>query len=335
MIDDADPLLIAQAWLGEGHGVALASVVSTWGSAPRPAGSIMAVRSDGAFAGSVSAGCVEGAVIEAAQAALADGGLKRLAFGVTDPTAWAAGLTCGGKIEILVEPLVTAAAREGIAQLNAIRRAGKSAARAVDLASGSSRTLDPNDASDPLAAQAAALVRRDGGGEVVAGDRSFLLAAFNPPVDLAVIGAVHIAQALVRIAAPLGYRIRVIDPRVAFATPERFAGVLLIHDYPDEAFARSPLHQRSAVVALAHDSKIDDPALIAALASPAFYVGALGSRKTQDARLARLKELGLGADALARLHGPVGLPIGSKSPEEIAVSILADIIATLRGATAR
>lgn len=328
----ADPLFDAEQWLAEGRSVALATVISTWGSAPRQPGSQMAVRDDGAFTGSVSAGCVEGAVIEAGRASLVDGNLKRLAYGVEDATAWSAGLTCGGRIEILVEPLIAKAARETVATLNAMRRRDQPAVRATNLDTGACRIIDPHQGDGPLAAYAKDAARRDRCGEVVCDGTSWFLTVVNPPIDLVVIGAVHIAQALARIAVPLGYALRVIDPRGAFATEQRFPGVRLSHAYADEALARAPLHSRSAVVALAHDGKIDDPGLIAAFRSPAFYIGALGSQKTQAARRERLKAAGFSDADLARLHGPVGLPIGSKTPEEIAVSIIADIIATLHGA---
>lgn len=327
-----DPLFAAEEWLAEGHGVALATVISTWGSAPRPAGSQMAVRGDGAFAGSVSAGCVESAVIEAARLALVDRKLKRLSFGVADSIAWSVGLTCGGRIEILVEPLVSQTARDSLLTLNNRRRCELPTVRAVQFQTGNCCVIDPHEEDGPFAALAAEAARTDRSGEVTVDGATWMLVVANPAVDLVVIGAVHIAQALARIATPLGYRIRVIDPRPSFATEDRFPGVALTQDYPDEALARSPLHQRSALVALAHDPKIDDPALIAALESPAFYVGALGSKKNQGARRERLKVHGFSESDLARLHGPVGLPIGSKTPEEIAVSIVADIIATMHKA---
>jgi xanthine dehydrogenase accessory factor len=315
----------AERWLNDGRGVTLVTVMSTWGSAPRLPGSQMAVRDDGAFAGSVSAGCIEGAVIEAALTAKT---CQRLAYGIADETAWSAGLTCGGRIELLVEPLAGGAARETVAAWNALRRRGRTAVRAVELTSGACRIIDIDEETDALAACARDAALRDRSGEISCDDQTWFLTVANPPIDLVIVGAVHIAQVLVRMAGPLGYRIRIIDPRPAFATAERFPGVLLTHAYPDDAIAQVPLHARSAVVVLAHDPKIDDPALIAALNSAAFYIGALGSQKTQAARRERLKAEGFGDDDLARLHGPVGLPIGSKTPEEIAVSIIADIIKT-------
>jgi xanthine dehydrogenase accessory factor len=323
-----DPLTVAAAWLAEGHRAAVATVLSTWGSAPRSAGSQMAIRDDGAFAGSVSAGCVEGAVIEAAQQALAANKPQRLGYGVTDSTAWAAGLTCGGRIEILVEPLTA----ETAAAWNGLRACGRSVVRAVEMESGRSHVFDPYADERALARLAREAARCDQSRQVEHDGTDWFLIVANPPVDLVVVGAVHIAQALARIAAPLGYGLRIIDPRGAFATAERFPGIALFHDYPDEVLAHAPLHPRSAVVALAHDPKIDDPALIAGLNSPAFYVGALGSQKTQALRRERLKAAGFSNGDLARLHGPVGLPIGSKTPEEIAVSIVADLIATVHKA---
>ncbi len=315
----------AERWLNDGRGVTLVTVMSTWGSAPRLPGSQMAVRDDGAFAGSVSAGCIEGAVIEAALTAPT---CRRLAYGIADETAWSAGLTCGGRIELLVEPLAGDAAHEAVATWNALRRRGRIAVRAVEPTSGACRIIDIDAETDALAACARDAALRDRCGEISCGGQTWFLTVANPPIDLVIVGAVHIAQALVRMAAPLAYRFRIIDPRPAFATAERFPGVTLTHAYPDEAIAKAPLHARSAVVVLAHDPKIDDPALIAALNSAAFYIGALGSQKTQAARRERLKAEGFGDDDLARLHGPVGLSIGSKTPEEIAVSIIADIIKT-------
>jgi Xanthine and CO dehydrogenases maturation factor, XdhC/CoxF family len=320
-----DPAEAAERWLNDGHSVTLVTVMTTWGSAPRLPGSQMAVRDDGAFAGSVSAGCIEGAVIEAALAAPT---CRRLAYGIADETAWSAGLPCGGRIELLLEPLAGDAARQALATWNALRRRGRIAVRAVEPTSGACRIIDPDAESDALAACARDAALRDRSGEIFCDGQTWFLTVANPPIDLVIVGAVHIAQALVRMASPLGYRIRIIDPRPAFATAERFPGIALLCEYPDDVLAQAPLHAHSAVVVLAHDPKIDDPALIAALHSPAFYIGALGSQKTQAARRERLKAASFSDDDLARLHGPVGLPIGSKTPEEIAVSIIADIIKT-------
>jgi xanthine dehydrogenase accessory factor len=324
MHDDSDPLFVAETWLAAGHGVALATVLSTWGSAPRQAGSTLVIRDDGVFTGSVSSGCVEGAVIEGALLTLQDGKIRNLEFGVADDTAWAVGLTCGGRIAIVIEALRDPAV---IGALNHARRLAIPMARAVDLASGNSLLIDPQQDGTILGAAVRAAKRSPAWITPIAGT-SWFFTLHQPPVDLVLIGAVHIAQALTKMATPLGYDIRVIDPRKTFATAERFPTVSVFSSYPDEVFAQNPLAARSAVVALAHDPKIDDPALFAALSSPAFYIGALGSQITQNARRERLTAQGIPSSEMARLHGPVGLAIGSKSPEEIAVSILAEIIQT-------
>lgn len=328
--DETDVPAAASRWIGEGRKVALGTVVKTWGSAPRQAGSAIAVRDDGAFVGSVSGGCVEGVVIEQARAAMDDGKVRKLEFGIADETAWSVGLACGGRIEIFVEPLLGAKARETFAALDEARRGGRPVVRAIDLATGEDRLIDPKSDSSPLGPAASEAVRTDQSAILEIAGRNWMLVVFNPPVDLAIIGAVHVAQRLAQLAAQLGYGVRVIDPRTSFATEERFPGIALSHDWPDEALAKRPLGARSAVVVLAHDPKVDDPALMAALELPAFYIGALGSKRTHAARLQRLKERGYGDEALARIHGPVGLSIGAKSPEEIAVSIVAQMIERLR-----
>jgi xanthine dehydrogenase accessory factor len=215
--------------------------------------------------------------------------------------------------------------------INAARRAGRAVVRAVDLESGEERLLDPATADGSalgLAAREAA--RADRSAPVEIEGRNWFLAVYNPPLDLAIVGAVHIAQLLAQMAALAGYGVRVVDPRAAFATAERFPGVALQNEWPDDAFAKLPLGPRSAVVALTHDPKVDDPALAVALRSPCFYIGALGSKKSHAGRLARLKANGFSDTELARIHGPVGLAIGARSPAEIAVSILAEMTLRLR-----
>lgn len=324
-----DALEEAERWLAQGHGVALGTVISTWGSAPRQAGSQIAVRDDGAFVGSVSGGCVEATVIEAARAAMRGSEVRRLEFGIQDEQAWSVGLACGGRIEIYVEPFITPQARATLRALNEARRRELPIVRAIDIGSGEDRLIDPAHGTSALDNAAADAVRADRSQRVDIDGRSWFLCVYNPCVDLVIIGAVHVAQALTRIAALVGYRVRVIDPRAAFATPERFPGVALSHEYPDDALRRAPLAGRSALVTLSHDPKIDDPALAVALASPAFYIGALGSKKTQAARLERLKGLGFSDEKLGRIHGPAGLAIGAKTPEEIALSIVAQLTEAL------
>lgn len=220
--------------------------------------------------------------------------------------------------------------RETLQALNAARRAGRAIVCATDLATGEQQLIDPVVQSSPLGTVSARAARADQSASVEVDGRTWFLSVFNPPLDLVIVGAVHIAQPLAQMAGLTGYGVRVIDPRTSFATAERFPGVMLSHDWPDEALAKAPLGPRSALVALTHDPKVDDPALTAALKSKCFYVGALGSKKTHVGRLARLKQHGFGDDDLARIHGPVGLAIGARSPGEIAVSILAEMTWALR-----
>jgi len=220
--------------------------------------------------------------------------------------------------------------RETLRTLNQMRARGRAAVRATDLATGEDLLVDPYTDQSPLGLAAAQAARADQSGSVEVEGRLWFLAVFNPPLELVVVGAAHIAQPLTQMAAIAGYNVRVIDPRRSFATPERFPGVALSHDWPDEGLAKAPLGPRSALVALTHDPKVDDPALVAALGSTCFYIGALGSKKSHAGRMARLKESGFDDAQLARIRGPIGLAIGAKSPAEIAISIMAEITQTLR-----
>ena len=311
----------ALAWHRDGRGAALATVVQTWGSAPRPVGAQLAVSGRSEIAGSVSGGCVEGAVVAEALDAMETGRSTILEFGVSDDEAFAVGLACGGTIRVLVEPVgegVPEGLLEGLAEA---RAAGEPIAYAVDTAAWDRRLLRPG---DPLASDRFASDRSGFEGET-------FVAVQNPPLRLIVVGGVHIAQPLVEMARLAGYAPTVVDPREAFASPDRFPGIALRHDWPDEALTALALDARSAVVMLTHDPKLDDPALIVALRSPAFYVGALGSTRTHAKRVARLMEAGVAEAEMARLHAPVGLDIGAASPAEIALAILAEITARLRG----
>jgi xanthine dehydrogenase accessory factor len=211
-----------------------------------------------------------------------------------------------------------------------VRDADKPWVRALDSETREERLIDPANDDSALGLAARTAARADTGGEVEIDGRIWFLEVHNPPLELVLVGAVHIAQPLAAMATMAGYAVRIIDPRTAFATEDRFPGVRLAHDWPDQALAKEPLGPRSALVVLAHDPKIDDPALEAGLQSDAFYVGALGSRKTHGQRLERLGARGFSADQLARIHGPVGLTIGARSPSEIALSILAQMTQTLR-----
>jgi xanthine dehydrogenase accessory factor len=215
--------------------------------------------------------------------------------------------------------------------INAARRDKCGVVRAVDLASGEERLIDIASAgASPLERAAIDAARTDKSGSFEDDGKNWFLAVYNPPLDLAIVGAAHIAQVLSQMASLAGYGVRIIDPRTAFATAERFPNVAISHDWPDEALAKAPLGMRSALVALTHDPKIDDPALQTALRSSCFYIGALGSKKTHAGRLARLKAAGFSDSELARIHGPIGLNIGARSPAEIAISILAEMTIRLR-----
>jgi xanthine dehydrogenase accessory factor len=220
--------------------------------------------------------------------------------------------------------------RTTLEQLTAARRQGRPLVRALDIAAGEEQLIDPAADRSALGMAAAEALARDAGGTVTVEGRNWFLTVYNVPREIAIIGAVHIGQALAQLALAAGYRIRIIDPRPAYAVAERFPGLTLVRDWPDDALAAQKLSSRSALVALAHDPKIDDPALIAALHSDAFYIGALGSKRTHARRLARLAQTGIAETDLARIRGPVGLGIGARSPVEIAVSILAELVQVSR-----
>lgn len=315
----------ALAWHRAGQGAALATVIETWGSAPRQAGSQLAISGTGEMLGSVSGGCVEGAVITEALDALQDRKSRLLTFGVSDETAFAAGLACGGTIRVLVEPVgegAEALSEAMLAEIAAARAAARAIAVAVTPASWERRLLRPG---EDAAADARFRSDRSGMEE----DGRFI-AVHNPPLRLIVVGAVHIAQPLLAIARSCGYAPTLIDPRAAFGSAERFPGETILDDWPDEALDKLRPDARTAIVTLTHDPKLDDPAIRAALASPAFYLGCLGSSRTHAKRVERLRAAGFPEATIARIHAPVGLDIGAKTPAEIAVSILAEITATLR-----
>lgn len=315
----------ALAWVRAGKGAALATVIETWGSAPRPAGSQLAISGEGEMTGSVSGGCVEGAVIAEALDALADRKPRILTFGVSDETAFAAGLACGGTIRVLVEPVGDGPEALPEALLEALteaRAAPRPAAIVTRPDSWTRQFLAPG--ADP-AADARFKSDRSGMEE----DGRFI-AIHNPPLRLIVIGAVHIAQPLLAIARTCGYAPTLIDPRAAFGSAERFPGETILDDWPDEALAKLAPDARTAIVTLTHDPKLDDPAIRFALTSPAFYLGSLGSTRTHAKRVERLAAAGFTPGQIARIHAPVGLNIGARTPSEIAVSVMAQITETLR-----
>jgi xanthine dehydrogenase accessory factor len=320
--------------------VALATVARTWGSSPRPAGSKLAVNDATEFVGSVSGGCIEGAVIQEALEVMESGASRVLEFGVSDETAWEVGLACGGKVEVFVEAVAPdtgrGIAREVLEELLAARRARRGTVLVTPLDGSAHRLVQVGGepgagAGEPLAAAAAHVARRDQAEVIEGAGGPLLLEPHTPPLRLIIVGAVHVAQPLAEMAALSGFAVTIVDPRRAFATEARFPGQALVVGWPDAAVTELAPDARTAVVTLTHDPKLDDPALVAALGSPAFYIGCLGSKKTHGARRTRLGERGIDAAALERLHGPVGLAIGARTPAEIAVSILAQIITALRG----
>ncbi|MEH3102375.1 MAG: XdhC family protein [Sphingomonas phyllosphaerae] len=300
MADNDSVLAAAAAWKGEP--LALATVVSTWGSAPRPRGSHMLVHADGRFEGSVSGGCVEGDILDTAAQVIAGAPFAVKTYGVADDSAWQAGLPCGGEISVMVQPVsADGFDPELFDRIAAARAAGESLTVTTDLSTGHA-DLRPQET-----------------GEV-------FVNRYDPPRRLLIVGAVQIAQSLAALATTLGIEVVVIDPRGRFLTEERFPGVTLDDRWPDEAVAAWKPGRATAVVTLSHDIKIDDPALLAALASDAAYVGALGSRRSHAARRERLAASGVDPDQLDRIDGPVGIDIGAIGPAEIALSIAAAMV---------
>jgi xanthine dehydrogenase accessory factor len=357
-----DLLGTVEAWRGEGLGIARAVVIRTYGSSPLREGATMLRADDGRISGSVSGGCVEGATAERMEGARASGQQRVVRFGIGDSEAWDVGLACGGTIDVLVQPAIPAAVLEA-ARATALDR---EAARAVvtvlpegspEPAAGASLTGPGAPVGEPL------LVYADGRLEGSLGDRAadsalveaglgalsrgtstvvelrerqLFIEAFPGRPRLVVVGAVAVAAALVGLARGLGYETVVIDGRPAFATRERFPDAdALIVGWPDEVAEDIGLGRADAVAVLSHDPKFDEPAIAEALGRECRYVGAIGSRKTQRARRARLLDRGLSAEQLERLRGPIGLDLGGRAPAETALAIMAEIVAARYGASAR
>ncbi len=318
----------AQEWIESGRTVALATVIAAWGSSPRPVGSQMVIDENGRFEGSVSGGCIEGAVIEDALEVIRKGAPRRVFFGVTQDQALEVGLACGGEMEIFVEKVTW---QSVLGELIGFRTAKRPVCLITDLSSGE-KTLVPLNDSVALQALPAELIphinvlnNSERNIIAAAGDRVFFLHGFQPDPQLLIVGAVHIAKALAPIARIAGYEVIIIDPREAFANTIRFPDVPVRLEWPDEAMDRMGLHPRTAVVTLCHDPKLDDPALATALRSKAFYIGALGGKKSHSNRLDRLTQAGFTGEQLSRIHGPIGLNIGAVTPEEIAIAIMAQM----------
>jgi xanthine dehydrogenase accessory factor len=308
---DIEVLRTAEAWRKQGHAVALGTIVKTWGSAPRPVGAMVAIRDDGQITGSVSGGCVEDDLVEKVKEKFARAKKPELVtYGVTNEEATRWGLPCGGTLQLVVEPLSD---KSGIAEL--LRKVGEQqlVRRKLEMDSGRA-TLEPGRWQD-----------------VLEFDGRVLSAVHGPRWRLVLIGAGQLTRYLAEMARMLDYHVVVIDPREEYANSWDLPSVPINRGMPDDIVRDLQLDGHSALVALTHDPKLDDLALMEALKSAAFYVGAIGSKKNNDARRERLKEFDVSADEIARLRGPVGLYIGSKTPPEIAIAILAEMTAVRHG----
>jgi len=335
-----DILETMNRWLKEERSVALATVAQTWGSAPRREGSKMGVTAETAMIGSVSGGCVEGAVVEEALAGLRDGQPRLLKFGVADDMAWEVGLTCGGSIEVFVEPLdplwwdplAKLAKQDNFGVTITIVEGQRIGEKVLLDADGGLLYRSPN-LDDELidALRAIAATCKKSGVTDLAGTRVMVdLQAARP--HLILIGGVHVAIPLQAMATQVGFRVSIVDPRAAFASEERFPAVdNILRSYPDKALPQLGLDRSTYLAVLTHDPKIDDKALITALPANIPYVGVLSSGRTHRQRVARLKEAGLSDELIARIRTPIGIDIGASTPEEIAVCILAEIIAVRNG----
>ena len=321
--------------------VGRAVVLRVWGSAPRPEGACLLATSDGRMAGSVSGGCIETAATLEIREAIARGTAGRMSWGVTHERAWEMGLSCGGTIEVLIEPEVRPevleAARKESASVVATVLSGDPPGRAgvvVDEEGGIRRfggSVRGIDSITRLAREALGTLVSRMESEPETGQEVFL-EVFPRRPTLLIFGGVHIAMELVRLARPLGFRTVVADGRESFLTRERFPDAdELVAGWPEEVFGKVGLGPATCVCVLTHDPKFDEPALELALRSPAGYVGAIGSRKTQAARRERLRQAGFSEAELARLHGPIGLELGGRNPAEIALAILAEITAVRYG----
>ena len=350
------------AWRAEGAGVGRAVVVRTFGSAPRPEGAVLLVTDDGRLAGSVSGGCVEGAAAEEIWKARKSGMARVIRYGISDEQAWDVGLACGGTVDVLISPSVPVAAEEAARETRAGRGGGRAIVTRLPAdspppafgahapgAGGALEdpiivhddgtldgTLGSVAADDELVAAARAALATGVSRTVVIEGAQVFIEAYPVRPRLVVVGAVEVARTLVRLAKELGYETVVIDGRASFATAARFPDVdTLVVGWPDEVADEIALGPADAVAVLTHDVKFDEPAIVAALARGCRYVGAVGSRKTQADRRARLAEAGVTPEDLDRLRGPIGLDLGGRLPGETALSILAEIVAERRGGGGR
>jgi xanthine dehydrogenase accessory factor len=326
-----DVLEILERWIGEGQRVATATVVKTERSAPRDPGAVLAVSERGEVAGSVTGGCVEPAVYEEAQEVLAGGAPRLKTYGIADDEAFEVGLPCGGTVHIFVDaldPELVAPIAEAIRDERPVALAVRASGPEI----GAKRlvTLD-GEPQDELGAGARSLLARGDTGMVEVGDDQVFVSSFAPRPAMYVFGAIDHASAMASVGRFLGYRVTVCDARAKFVTPERFPEVdELVTEWPDRFLERAPIDERTAIVVLTHDHKFDIPLLKVALGTPAGYIGAMGSRRTTEERTERLRAEGVSDADLERIHAPIGLSIGARTPEEVAIAIAAQLVGVVR-----
>jgi xanthine dehydrogenase accessory factor len=322
-----DVLDTLERWVAEGLRAATATVIRTERSAPREPGAVLAVSERGEVAGSVTGGCVEPAVYEEAREVLAGGAPRLRAYGIADEEAFEVGLPCGGTVHVFIDALDP----ELVAPIAADIRAEKPVALAITLTgpeTGAKRIVRHDDDDE----QARALLVRGETGVVYEAGEQVFVSSFAPRPRMYVFGAIDHAAAVARIGRFLGYRVTVCDARARFVTPERIPDVdELVVEWPDRFLAGAPVDERTAIIVLTHDHKFDVPVLKVSLGTPAAYIGAMGSRRTTDERAALLREQGVPEEELVRIHAPIGLDLGARTPEEVAVAVAAELIAVTRG----
>ena len=308
MTEIDDILTPMSVWLKEKRKVALATVISTWGSAPRPVGGQMAIDSNGEIIGSVSGGCIEGAVINEGINSINDGKLRIKDYGISNDMAWEVGLACGGELKILIQPLNL---EDEIVYSIVENIKNREPTKILINCLTGSRHIDNS------------IINQISYYDKI---KEEFIHVIDPKPRLFIVGAVHIAQALISLAKIADFEIVLIDPRDHFATEDRFPNCKIINEWPDTALSNFILDKATHLVTLTHDPKIDDPALIYTLKKDIGYIGSLGSKKTHNKRCERLIDIGFCQSDISKIHGPIGLNIKAKTPAEIAVSIMAEII---------
>jgi len=328
-VEPGEELSQLARWQQEGKKVAIATVVRTWGSSPRPVGSHLVMNEDGAFSGSVSGGCIEAAVIGEAQQVIENGRARMMEFNISDNQAWEVGLTCGGSVHVYVDT-VDAQIFSSLLHAYADKR---DVALVTNLEDGVKGRIYSDSEEGDLRLnveqldEARLLLGAGRSGVLSQAGEELFVRSYVQPLRVIIVGAVHIAQILAPMAMLAGCAVTVVDPRTAFGNAERFPDITLNNDWPDDALEALAIDNQTAIVTLSHDPKIDDPALQVALKSDAFYIGCLGSKRTHAMRVERLTEIGLG-DYLGRINAPVGIRLGGRAAAEIAISILAEVIRT-------